>query len=140
MGCAQWRGHAVVDTSRFRDCVARRVEARVENHEARDPFADELRGLSLTAGMAAEFLEDPLRAVPEDKPWAVGEAPADCVVADGEAREICWPWNLVRDLRTPRASLPGADLVDFCQDGEAALLLFGKEVKTSCDAKPPPAS
>ena len=138
MGCAQWRGHAVVDTSRFRDCVARRVEAHVEDHEARDPFADELRGLSLT-GMAAEFVEDLLRAVPEDKPWAVGEALAECVVADGEAREICWPWNLVRDLRTPRASLPGADLVGFCKDGEAALLLFG-EVKTSCDANTPPAS
>jgi hypothetical protein len=62
---------------------------------------------------------------------------AECVLADDDTREICWPWNLVRDRRTPRASLPGADLVGFCKEGESVLLLFG-EVKTSSDAGTPP--
>jgi hypothetical protein len=44
---------------------------------------------------------------------------------------------LVRDRRTPRASLPGADLVGFCRQGELTLLLFG-EVKTSSDTNTPP--
>ncbi len=52
-------------------------------------------------------------------------------------REICWPWNLVRDRRTPRASLPGADLVGFYKEDDAVLLLFG-EVKTSSDQSTPP--
>lgn len=133
---AQWRGHAVVDEERFRSYVADRVKARVEDDEAQDPFAAELRGMA-TTGMATEFVESLLRAVPEEKLWAVGEALAECVLADDDAREICWPWNLVRDRRTPRASLPGADLVGFCKEGDAALLLFG-EVKTSSDASTPP--
>ena len=133
---AQWRGHAVVDEDRFKSYVAGRVKARVEDDEAQGQFAAELRGMA-TTGMATEFVENLLRAVPEEKSWAVGEALAECVLADDETREIYWPWNLVRDRRTPRASLPGADLVGFCKEDDAVLLLFG-EVKTSSDASTPP--
>ena len=133
---AQWRGHAVVDEGRFKSYMASRVKARVEDDEAQEQFAAELRGMA-TTGMATEFVENLLRAVPEEKSWAVGEALAECVLADDETREICWPWNLVRDRRTPRASLPGADLVGFCKEDDAVLLLFG-EVKTSSDANTPP--
>jgi hypothetical protein len=90
-----------------------------------------------TTGMATDFVEKLLRAVPEEKSWAIGEALAECVLTDDETREVCWPWNLVRDRRTPRASLPGADLVGFCKEGDTVLLLFG-EVKTSSDARTPP--
>ena len=133
---AQWRGHAVVDEDRFKSYVAGRVKARAEDFEAQGQFAAELHGMAMT-GMATEFVETLLRAVHEEKSWAVGEALAECVLADDETREICWPWNLVRDRRTPRASLPGADLVGFCKEGDAVLLLFG-EVKTSSDASTPP--
>ncbi len=90
-----------------------------------------------TTGMQTTFVENLLRAVPAEKSWAIGEALAECVLADDHTREICWPWNLVRDRRTPRASLPGADLVGFCKEGQSVLLLFG-EVKTSSDAGTPP--
>lgn len=133
---ARWCGHAVVDEGRFKSYVADRVKARVEDVEIGDPFAAELRSMA-TTGMDTAFVEKLLRAVPEEKSWAVGEALAECVLADDDAREICWPWNLVRDRRTPRASLPGADLVGFCREGEAVLLVFG-EVKTSSDANSPP--
>ena len=53
-----------------------------------------------TTGMATEFVKNLLRAVPEEKSWAVGEALAESVLADDDTREICWPWNLVRDRRT----------------------------------------
>ena len=43
----------------------------------------------------------------------------------------------MRDRRTPRASLPGADLVGFYREDDTVLLLFG-EVKTSSDTKTPP--
>ena len=135
-GSARWRGHAVVDEDRFKSYLANRVKARVEDDEAQDPFAAELLGMA-TTGMATEFVEKLLRAVPEEKSWAVGEALAECVLADDETREVCWPWNLVRDRRTPRASLPGADLVGFCKEGDAVVLLFG-EVKTSSDTSTPP--
>ncbi|MBK6733138.1 MAG: hypothetical protein IPG61_03465 [bacterium] len=133
---ASWCGRVVVDEDRFKRYVAGRVRARVEDDESRDPFAAELRGMA-TTGMQTGFVERLLRAVPNEKSWAVGEALAECVLADDDTREICWPWNLVRDRRTPRASLPGADLVGFCKEGESVLLLFG-EVKTSSDARTPP--
>ena len=133
---ARWRGHAVVDEHRFESYVTSRVKARVDDDEAQGEFAAELRGMA-TTGMSTEFVENLLRAVPEEKSWAIGEALAECVLADDETREICWPWNLVRDRRTPRASLPGADLVGFCKEGEDVFLLFG-EVKTSSDARTPP--
>ena len=133
---AHWRGLAVADHDRFRSYVTGRVKARVEDEEARGLFAKEIMGMA-TTGMATEFVANLLQSVPEEKSWAIGEALAECVLADDDAREICWPWNLVRDRRTPRASLPGADLVGFCREDDTVLLLFG-EVKTSSDASTPP--
>ena len=133
---ARWCGHAVMNEDRFKSYIKSRVKARVNDDEPLGQFAAELRGMA-TTGMATQFVENLLRAVPEEKSWAVGEALAECVLADDETREICWPWNLVRDRRTPRASLPGADLVGFCKEGDSVLLLFG-EVKTSSDANTPP--
>ncbi len=69
--------------------------------------------------------------------WEVGEALAECVLQQDSGREIHWPWNTVQDRRTPRASLPGADLVGFYRENDSVLLLFG-EVKTSSDTKKPP--
>lgn len=135
-GNASWCGRVVVDEDHFNSYVASRVKARVEDEDTRDPFEAELRGMA-TTGMQTNFVERLLRAVPDEKSWAVGEALAECVLADDDTREICWPWNLVRDRRTPRASLPGADLVGFCRESESVLLLFG-EVKTSSDASTPP--
>jgi len=86
MDSAQWRGHAVVDEDRFKSYMESRVKARVEDEEARGQFEAELRGMA-TTGMATEFVENLLRAVPEEKSWAVGEALAECVLADDETRE-----------------------------------------------------
>lgn len=133
---ASWYGRAVVEEDHFTSYVARRVKSRVEDADGSIPFEAELRGMA-TTGMETAFVEKLLRAVPEEKSWAIGEALAECVLADDDAREICWPWNLVRDRRTPRASLPGADLVGFCKEDDSILLLFG-EVKTSSDSSTPP--
>jgi hypothetical protein len=112
----------VDDASAFRGYVQKRVKARSHDNEAGEPFAAELRGMT-TTDMDTVFVEQLLRAVPGDKSWEVGEALAECVQADDDSQEVCWPWNLVRDRRTPRASLPGADLVGFCRQGELTLLL-----------------
>ena len=133
---AQWRGHLVRDEGRFRAYLTARVKARVQDTDGGTPFAAELRGMA-TTGMETDFVEELLHAVPEEESWAIGEALAECVLADDDDREICWPWNLVRDRRTPRASLPGADLVGFYKEDDVVLLLFG-EVKTSSDQSTPP--
>jgi hypothetical protein len=90
-----------------------------------------------TTGMDTAFVERLLKAVAPEPSWAIGEALAECVLADDVGLGVCWPWNSVRDRRTPRASLPGADLVGFSCQSDDVFLLFG-EVKTSSDAAAPP--
>jgi hypothetical protein len=113
------------------------VKARLADSAERTDFEGELRGLA-TTGMAADYLRTFLAAAStEFQAWEVGEAVAECLLAASTARQVVWPWNMARDRRTPRASLPGADLVGFCVSGETVRLLFG-EVKTSADRQAPP--
>lgn len=68
--------------------------------------------------------------------WRVGEAIAQ---AELEANRFCrFPWNARRDLKNPRASLAGAELVGFhTRPGSTACFGFG-EVKTSSQERYPP--
>ena len=131
---ARWEGRHVSDAERFKGFVREVVRPRVA--DSASSFESDLRGLA-TTGMATEFVERVLEAVSEPEDWEVGEAIAECALQHDSGHEVHWPWNSVRDRRTPRASLPGSDLVGFCRDGDSVLLLFG-EVKTSSDAKTPP--
>lgn len=136
-GCAtsaNWEGRNVADARQFRRFLREVVRQRVA--DVASSFDSDLRGLA-TTGMATEFVERLLQAVPEPEGWEVGEAIAECALQQDSGREVHWPWNTVRDRRTPRASLPGSDLVGFYRKDDSVLLLFG-EVKTSSDEKTPP--
>ena len=37
-----------------------------------------------------------------------------------------FPWNSDRDKRTPKASLSGADLVGFIENGDEVVLVLGE--------------
>ena len=131
---ACWEGRVVADRGRFEKFIRGVVGPRVS--DSGSSFETDLRGLA-TTGMATEFVERLLTAVPEPQGWEVGEALAECALRNDSGREVHWPWNSVCDRRTPRASLPGADLVGFYREDGAVLLLFG-EVKTSSDSGTPP--
>jgi len=126
----------VPDQATFHEFLGGAVAERLRDAEANASFVEELKSLA-TTGVATEFLAEFLAAVPEEKSWEVGEALAETILAEDDNREIVWPWNELRDRRTPRASLPGADLVGFCRDECGVCLLFG-EVKTSTDDQSPP--
>lgn len=131
---ARWEGRQVPDTERFKRFLQEVVRPRLT--DVASSFETDLRGLG-TTGMATEFVENLLSSVSELESWEVGESLAECALQQDSGREVHWPWNTVRDRRTPRASLPGSDLVGFYRDGDSVLLLFG-EVKTSSDARTPP--
>lgn len=131
---ASWWGRHVDDQEAFKDYLRNVVRLRVS--DSASGFESDLRGLA-TTGMAVEFVERLLRAVPEPEDWEVGEALAECALESDSGREVYWPWNTVRDRRTPRASLPGTDLVGFWRLGQSVLLMLG-EVKTSSEAAHPP--
>lgn len=133
-GSAKWEGRITQDDSQFAEYMRKVVHPCVADRAS--SFASDLRGLA-TTGMATEFVESLLNAVPEPKGWEIGEALAECALRSDSGREVHWPWNTVRDRRTPRASLPGADLVGFYREDDSVLLVFG-EVKTSSDTSTPP--
>ena len=131
----RWEGRSVENTNRFKDYLRNVVRPRIAD-DASSLNAD-LQSLATTR-MDTRFIKKLLCSVPEPKDWEVGEAFAECALRDDADRQVYWPWNTVRDRRTPRASLPGADLVGFyCDEQQRVFLLFG-EVKTSSDSNTPP--
>lgn len=133
-GVVNWQGRFVDDTDQFTRYMREIVRDRISDTES--TYESDLRGLA-TTGMETRFVEDLLGAVPQVNEWELGEALAECVLRDDSDMQVVWPWNTIRDRRTPRASLPGADLVGFFIKTSDVLLLFG-EVKTSSDVNSPP--
>lgn len=133
-GSAVWHGLEVEDVTSFGEYLVSTVRSRVA--DSGSGFESDLRALASTQ-METDRLEQFLSAVPATDPWEIGEALAECVLETETDAQICWPWNAVVDRRTPRASLPGADLVGFLVEGDDVWFLFG-EVKTSADADTPP--
>ena len=132
VGSVTWQGRVVESEEDFRRYMHDEVRPRLSDAEA--SFASDLRGIAMT-GMEAKFVERFLRSAALPKPWEIGEALAECTLRDSGV--VHWPWNTVRDRRTPRSSLPGADLVGFHSNGESAQLLVG-QVKTSAELASPP--
>lgn len=135
-GCTSWSGYLVADERAFHSFVQGPVAERARDVETKEDFKEELLALA-TTGVDPTFLANFFAAVPEEKDWEVGEALAESILVEDMSREVIFPWNEVRDRKTPQASLPGADLVGFCRDDSGFSLLFG-EVKTSSDAGSPP--
>ena len=133
-GSVRWEGRTVNSQQQFERYVRDVVRPRLTDEES--SFQPHMRGLA-TTGVETRYVERLLHAVPESKTWEVGEAFAECALRDHSDGEVHWPWNTVRDRRTPRGSLPGADLVGFYRAGTEVVLLFG-EVKTSSDLRTPP--
>mgnify|MGYP001125809620 CR=1 FL=1 len=69
------------------------------------------------------------------KDWEVGEAIAEAYLT--HHRNSYFPWPDGRDIRKPKSSLPGADLIGFHKNNEETRFAFG-EVKTSKENKSPP--
>ena len=128
-----WEGCSVDSRAEFKRYLRDVVGPWTEDEKSL--FAQDIQGLA-TTGMQTEFVESALGAAPEPKPWEIGEALAECVLRDA-CPNVCWPWNTVRDRRTPQASLPGADLVGLAGRDGQAVFLFG-EVKASAEARVPP--
>ena len=128
------KGLEIADKESFRLYLMGPVRERLEDTVHSRSFEDDLRGL-VTTGMAADALTQVLSATVAHEDWQVGEALAECLVEDIEG--AVWPWNAERDKRTPKASLPGADMIGFVRAEGRVFLLLG-ETKTSSDEQSPP--
>lgn len=129
-----WHGKSVDEEGEFNAFLAGPTRSRLFDEEQHARYEADLRALATTE-MASSAITRLLASEPGKEPWEVGEALAECFLE--EERGVKFPWNTERDKRTPKASLPGADLVGLFEDGNEALLVLG-EVKTSSDANSPP--
>jgi hypothetical protein len=132
---AAWCGLVVIESESYYLFISNEVASRLHDAEGAREFETCLRGLA-TTGFARESLNAILTAeIPEERSWAVGEALAEAYLENN--LNIMWPWNTERDKRTPKASLPGADLIGFEVNDGVTRLVLG-EVKTSSDVRTPP--
>jgi hypothetical protein len=69
------------------------------------------------------------------KNWEVGEALAEVYLT--QHRDSYFPWPDGRDIRKPKSSLPGADMIGFHGNNKETRFAFA-EVKTSAENKYPP--
>lgn len=94
-----------------------------------------LAGL-VTTEFEQERLRAALDATPDPEDWRVGEALAEAYLS--EHRQCEFPWHGGRDLKNPKASAAGTDLVGFQHEpNQGPRFAFG-EVKTSYEEKYPP--
>lgn len=133
-GTVDWDGCRVDEPEAFHQYLAGPVKSRLADREQAETLESDLRALATTE-MATDTLDKLLSEQTSPNSWEVGEALAECLLTDNLGAH--WPSNTERDKRTPKASLPGADLIGFVTDGEKILFLLG-EVKTSSEAKSPP--
>jgi hypothetical protein len=130
-----WCGVSMEDGEGLSTFMTNDVASRLHDREGAADFEAHLRSLANT-GFARKSLDAILAAeIPEERDWAVGEAMAEAHLT--REHGVSWPWNMERDKRNPKASLPGADLVGFKTDGADVRLVLG-EVKTSTDERTPP--
>ncbi|MEA3393682.1 MAG: hypothetical protein U9R55_03525 [Pseudomonadota bacterium] len=134
-GATSWDGISLADGKMFDDFMVNEVAPRLHDDSGKADFASHLNSLASTG-----FAQDSLRIIleaeqPEERDWAVGEAMAEVWLS--HTHGVVWPWNMERDKRTPKASLPGADLVGFITKGAETRLALG-EVKCSSDSNTPP--
>ncbi|NQU63794.1 MAG: hypothetical protein HQ517_05870 [SAR324 cluster bacterium] len=131
----QWQGVELIDGEFLQSFLSKEVAERMDDLESKSEFESHLLGLAGT-GFARESLKAILDAdLPEERDWAAGEALAEAWLE--KEHNVVWPWNTGRDKRTPKASLPGADLVGFLTTGDETRLVLG-EVKSSSEARHPP--
>lgn len=129
-----WSGRVIDDTSEFELFLRGPVWDRVADAAFEQDFSSDLESLA-TTGMGSDTLSTLLQTSQPPLDWEIGEAMAECLLQDEHGAH--WPWNENRDRKTPKASLPGADIVGFVGEGEQTMFLFG-EVKTSAHAENPP--
>jgi hypothetical protein len=130
-----WKGVHFTDVDEFYSFVSNDVASRLHDDSGKSDFVSHLNSLAST-GFAQENVRAILEAEkPEERDWAVGEAMAEAWLT--HEHDVFWPWNMERDKRTPKASLPGADLVGFMRQGDETRLVLG-EVKCSSDSNTPP--
>jgi hypothetical protein len=116
-----------------REYFARRVAARLAENDNTEVLREHLVELDAT-GFSLGALTEQIANRPAAKDWEIDEAFAEVALSDGH--KVLFPWPTGFDKRTPKASLPGPDLVGLHRH-DAPRFVFG-QVKSSSEQRVPP--
>lgn len=105
-----------------------RVSAKLAESDGAEELRSHLVELG-TTGFDLGELAQQVESSPRVKDWEIGEAFAEVVLQD--EHEAMFPWPTGFDKRTPKASLPGPDLVGLYRHA-APRFIFG-QVKSSSE-------
>ena len=115
--------------------LANEVRAIILDEEGKQEIAALLAGVVQTEFQNAS-LQEILNSDRPMEPWRVGEAIAESYLIGH--RKCDFPWPGGRDLKNPKCSPAGTDLVGFQTHDNTAVRFSFAEVKTSGDPNYPP--
>lgn len=127
------KGYSVLEadcSTYFFNQVSSKI-AEADGAELLRSYLSELETTGFDSGMLLKQTKD---LVPAVKDWEIGEAIAETALES--EHEAMFPWETGWDKRTPKASLPGADIVGF-QNKTVPRFIFG-QVKSSSERRVPP--
>jgi hypothetical protein len=127
----QMTGWQVEDQEDCRAYFRSRVAAKLRDSDGSALLQEYILELGDT-GFDTTRLDEQVTQSPRAKDWEIGEAFAEAVLEDHH--DASFPWPTALDKRTPRASLPGPDLVGFHRK-LTPRFLFG-EIKSSSQEDP----
>jgi hypothetical protein len=127
-------GLRITDPGDCIDWLSTAVRARAYDAEEAESFETLLHAEGFDTSQLFAAITAPDEPLTEKD---LGESMAELALQ--QLHHAVWFTNRRRDMRSVRASLPGADIVGFvpCEDGGHRLIFA--EVKTSSDPKVPPA-
>ena len=131
--CTRVLGFELASVDDCRKFFAERVAARLREADGATLIEEHLVELGDT-GFDISGLQKQIQSPPKAKDWEIGEIFTEVVLED--FHEAKFPWHIALDKRTPKASLPGPDLVGFHRN-KVPRFLFG-EVKSSSEGARPP--
>ena len=114
-------------------CFSNRVSTKIDKADSAEQLRIHLAELE-TTGFDSKALLNQANFTPQISDWEVGEAFAETVLED--EHDAMFPWETGWDKRTPKASLPGADIVGL-QNKVSPRFIFG-QVKSSSEERVPP--
>lgn len=115
--------------------LANEVLAVMLDEEGKQEIKALLAGIPTTE-FQVEKLQSVLDTNQAIEPWRVGEAIAECYLVAHRNCEFPWPGG--RDLKNPKSSPAGTDLVGFQTHNNSSVRFSFAEVKTSGDPNHPP--
>ena len=121
-----------IEAGGFSSYMYERVSSRFYDLEGAQNLADMVGSIPGfdTANLVTRFLDNA-----EPQGWKIGEKFGECYLED--YREASLLYNSSRDVKNPKSSPTGADLVGLITIENRTVFLFG-EIKTSKDKRQPP--